>query len=145
MEVEIHRLTSPDRLVAFSEGYGILIIIVCVDDVSFDVCVCDSSIWRGQRRPHLHNRPRGRRRLPSQLAEYDDAAVKVSEIPYMSDESCLDTFGRERVFWGSDFPNVSDVATYEESLAWLERVESLSSTDHEWIAGRAFRRFAGIG
>ncbi|WP_276257136.1 amidohydrolase family protein [Halomontanus rarus] len=90
------------------------------------------------------------------LADYDDVAVKVSEIPHMSDEAYpyadmhdhvhwfLDTFGRERVVWGSDFPNVSDVATYEQSLTWLEHVDGLSETDREWITDRAFRDLAGL-
>ncbi|MCU4975314.1 amidohydrolase [Halobacteria archaeon AArc-m2/3/4] len=90
------------------------------------------------------------------LAAYDDVAVKVSEIPHMSDEEFpytdmhdhvrwfVDTFGRERVVWGSDFPNVSDVASYEESLTWLEHVDELSETDREWITDRAFRDLAGL-
>ncbi|MCU4742583.1 amidohydrolase family protein [Natronoglomus mannanivorans] len=90
------------------------------------------------------------------LAAYDDVAVKVSEIPHMSDEEFpytdmhdhvrwfVDTFGRERVVWGSDFPNVSDVASYEESLTWLEHVDGLSETDREWITDRAFRDLAGL-
>jgi predicted TIM-barrel fold metal-dependent hydrolase len=52
----------------------------------------------------------------------------------------LDQFGRERVVWGSDFPNVSDAATYEESLAWLEHVDGLSTADRKWLRGRAFER-----
>ena len=90
------------------------------------------------------------------LAEYDNVAVKVSEMPHMSNEAFpyedmhdhvrwfLDTFGRERVVWGSDFPNISDVATYEESLTWLEHVDGLSDTDREWITDRAFRELVSL-
>jgi len=89
------------------------------------------------------------------LAEYD-VAVKVSEIPHHSDEAfpyrdmhehvrwLLETFGRERVVWGSDFPNVSDVATYEESLRWLERVDGLSEKDRKWLTGRAYEDLIGL-
>ena len=92
----------------------------------------------------------------AELAAYDNVAVKVSEIPHFSNEDFpytdmhdhvrwfLDTFGRERVVWGSDFPNVSDVATYEESLTWLEHVGGLSDTDREWITDRAFRELVGL-
>lgn len=86
------------------------------------------------------------------LADYDAVAVKVSEIPHMSDSAFpyrdmhdhvrwfLDTFGRERVIWGSDYPNVSDVASYAESYNWLREVEGLSAGDREWLTGRSFRR-----
>ncbi|WP_324760756.1 amidohydrolase family protein [Haloarcula sp. GH36] len=91
------------------------------------------------------------------LAAYDGVAVKVSEIPHMSDSAFpyadmhdhvrwfLDTFGRDRVVWGSDFPNVSDVATYPESYNWLRQVDSVSKKDRQWITGTAFRRHVGLG
>jgi predicted TIM-barrel fold metal-dependent hydrolase len=90
------------------------------------------------------------------LASNENVAVKVSEVAHMSEEEfpyrdmhdhlrwLLDTFGRERVVWGSDFPNVSDVCSYEESLEWLDHVEGLSKTDREWLTGRAFRTHVGI-
>lgn len=56
----------------------------------------------------------------------------------------LDEFGRERVVWGPDYPNVSDEATYWEALQWLEHVEGLSETDLKWIRDRAFRSHVGI-
>jgi predicted TIM-barrel fold metal-dependent hydrolase len=86
------------------------------------------------------------------LAEHDSVAVKVSEVVHRSAEGFpyrdmhdhvrwfLDQFGRERVVWGSDFPNVSDAATYEESLAWLDHVDGLSTADRKWLRGRAFER-----
>lgn len=86
-----------------------------------------------------------------ELAAYDGVAVKVSSISYCSDEEFpyadmhehvrwfVDTFGRERVCWGSDFPNVSTDTTYAESRHWLNMVDGLSATDREWITGRAFR------
>ncbi|UHQ98807.1 amidohydrolase (plasmid) [Natrinema zhouii] len=88
------------------------------------------------------------------LAEYD-VAVKISEVVHRSEEEfpyrdmhdhvrwLLETFGRERVVWGSDFPNVSDDATYEESLQWLEHVDCLSKKDRAWVTGRSFRDLSG--
>lgn len=90
------------------------------------------------------------------LAEYENVAVKVSEAVHMSNESfpyrdlhdhvrwLLDRFGRERVIWGSDFPNVSDEADYVETLTWLRHVEGLSATDREWLTERAFRTHVGL-
>jgi len=90
------------------------------------------------------------------LAEYEGVAVKVSETPHMSESEfpyadmhdhlgwLLDTFGRERVVWGSDYPNVSDVATYAESLHWLDHVDGLSERDRAWLTGRAFRGHVGL-
>ncbi len=91
-----------------------------------------------------------------ELAAYDSIAVKASEIVHRSREAfpyadyhghlqwLLDTFGRERVIWGSDFPNVSDEATYGESLRWLDSVDFLSATDRTWLTERAFRRHVGL-
>jgi predicted TIM-barrel fold metal-dependent hydrolase len=88
------------------------------------------------------------------FTEYD-AAVKVSEIAHHSNEPYphadlhdhvrwfLEQFGRERVIWGSDYPNVSDVTGYAESRTWLEHVDGLSTADREWLTGRAARTFLG--
>ena len=90
------------------------------------------------------------------LAAHDSVAVKVSEIVHRSNEEFpyadmhghvrwfLEEFGRERVVWGSDFPNVSDEASYAESLDWLEHVDGLSDADRRWIRGRAFERHVGL-
>ena len=91
-----------------------------------------------------------------EVAAYDNAAVKVSEVPHMSDSAfpyadmhdrvgwLLDRFGRERVIWGSDYPNVSDVAAYGGARHWLRHVDTLSGTDREWLTGRAARRHLGV-
>jgi predicted TIM-barrel fold metal-dependent hydrolase len=88
------------------------------------------------------------------LASYD-VAVKVSEVPHVSGAGfpyedmhdhvrwLLETFGRERVVWGSDFPNVSDVASYEQSLHWLDHVDVLSEADRTWLTERAYRDLTG--
>ena len=94
------------------------------------------------------------------LAEYDRVAVKVSEVAHTSNEAypyedafdhlrwLLDTFGRDRVVWGSDFPNVSHPEfggmTYPETLAWLEEVPFLSDRDREALTGGAFRDLVGL-
>lgn len=90
------------------------------------------------------------------LAEYDTVAVKVSEIVHRSEADFpyadmhehvrwfLDRFGRERVIWGSDYPNVSDEATYEDAITWLEHVDGLSRSDREWVTDRAFREHVGL-
>ena len=90
------------------------------------------------------------------LAEYDTVAVKVSEIVHRSVEGfpyadvhdhvrwMIDEFGRERVILGSDYPNVSDEASYGESIEWLDRVDSLSAADREWITERAAREHMGV-
>jgi predicted TIM-barrel fold metal-dependent hydrolase len=91
------------------------------------------------------------------LAEYDNVTVKISEIAHTSNEDypyedahdhvrwLMDTFGRERVLWGSDFPNVSHPEfggmTYEESHSWLEHVDYLSNADRRWLLEDAARSF----
>ncbi|MFB6106872.1 MAG: amidohydrolase [Halobacteriaceae archaeon] len=86
------------------------------------------------------------------LAEYDGVLVKASEASHRTEAGfpyedvhgllrwLLEAFGRERVVWGSDYPNVSDVATYAEAVEWVEAVDFLSASDREWLTGRAFRR-----
>jgi len=81
--------------------------------------------------------------------------VKVSETPFVSDEAypyadvhdhlrwLLETAGRERVIWGSDFPDVSHPdygdAEYADALTWLDHVDGLSASDRTWLTERAFR------
>jgi len=91
----------------------------------------------------------------AELADYDGVCVKLSEIQHRSDEAFpyrdmhdhvawfLEQFGRERVLWGSDFPNVSDVAAYNEALHWLDHVECLSRRDRNWITGRTYESLTG--
>ncbi|GKZ15187.1 amidohydrolase family protein [Haladaptatus sp. T7] len=86
------------------------------------------------------------------FSEYDNVYAKVSEVQHRSAEEypysdmhdhvrwLLDKFGRERVIWGADFPNVSDVATYDECVTWLEHVDELSTGDINWLRGRSFER-----
>lgn len=89
-------------------------------------------------------------------ADEYNVAVKISEVVHRSEEGfpyedmhdhvrwLLETFGREQLVWGSDFPNVSDEATYEGSLRWLEHVDCLSKKDRKWLTGRSFETVAGI-
>jgi predicted TIM-barrel fold metal-dependent hydrolase len=92
----------------------------------------------------------------ARLAEYETVVAKLSEVPHLSTESfpyadvhdhvrwLLDRFGRERLAWGSDYPNISAVTDYERGLRWLDRVEGLSDVDREWLTGRSFRRHVGL-
>lgn len=89
------------------------------------------------------------------LAEFEHVYPKVSEVQHRSAESypyedihdhvrwLVEEFGRERVVWGADYPNVSDVATYEECVTWLDHVDGLSSADVEWLRGRSIERALG--
>lgn len=95
-----------------------------------------------------------------EMAEYDTVTVKVAEIAHTSNEAfpyedaydhlrwLLETFGRERVLWGSDFPNVSHAEyggmDYEETLAWLDHVPFLSDADRRWLTDRAARSFLEV-
>jgi len=57
----------------------------------------------------------------------------------------LDTFGRKRVLWGSDFPNVSNPEFggmgYVETHEWMEEVPYLSDADKRWLLDDAARSF----
>ncbi|MFC6964853.1 amidohydrolase family protein [Halocatena marina] len=91
------------------------------------------------------------------LSEYENVTVKISEIAHTSNEEhpyedafdhvrwLLDTFGRERVLWGSDFPNVSHPEfggmEYAETYEWLDEVPFLSDADRRWLCNDAARTF----
>lgn len=86
------------------------------------------------------------------LAEYENVLMKVSAVPFLSNESfpyhdihdvlrtLLDTFGRERLAWGSDYPVMSTIGTYGETLNWLDTVDGLSTADSRWLKQRSIRR-----
>jgi predicted TIM-barrel fold metal-dependent hydrolase len=91
------------------------------------------------------------------LAEYDNVTIKISEIAHTSNETypyedahehlrwLLEAFGRERVLWGSDFPNVSHPEfggmAYQETYTWLDEVSFLSDADRRWLLDKAPRSF----
>ena len=87
----------------------------------------------------------------SELAAHEHTVAKVSGIQKRSLEPfpfedmhdhvtwLLDEFGRERIVWGSDFPNVSDDSTYADSLAWLDHVDTLTTKDKSWIREKSAR------
>lgn len=94
-----------------------------------------------------------------ELAAFDSVGVKASHTPFMSDEQfpyrdihdllCLlvEEFGRERIAWGSDFPNVTqheDSVTYTEAYNWLFHVDRLSDTDRTYLEGESFERIASL-
>ncbi|MEF8802381.1 MAG: amidohydrolase family protein [Halolamina sp.] len=90
------------------------------------------------------------------LADAGDVLVKASAIPAISDEQfphrdvedkirwLLDTFGREKVAWGSDYPFISPETDYEETLTCLDRMDAVSDGEHRWLTERSFRRHVGI-
>jgi len=93
------------------------------------------------------------------LTDFDRVGVKISEVAHLSNEPypyedthdhlrwLLTTFGKERVIWGSDFPNVSHPefgnTTYQDSLSWLQEVPFLSDRDREYLTGNAFNDLIG--
>ena len=90
------------------------------------------------------------------LAENENVLVKASGVVTLSDEGypyrdkhdhvtwLVETFGRERVAWGSDWPNESNDATYLETLTWLQHVPELSEKDVTWITDRSFKHHHGM-
>lgn len=96
----------------------------------------------------------------TELADHDRVAMKISEVSILSNEGypyedtydhlrwLLDTFGRERIVWGSDWPNVnhpeSGGMSFDETLSWLDHVPFLTDRDREWFTGRAFEDLVGL-
>jgi predicted TIM-barrel fold metal-dependent hydrolase len=93
----------------------------------------------------------------AEFATYDNVGVKASHTPYMSNEGypyedvhdvlhwVLEEFGRDRVAWGSDFPNVTqhpDAVTYAEATNWVHHVDGLSDRDVDYLTGEAWAEMA---
>ncbi|VTU33433.1 putative metal-dependent hydrolase of the TIM-barrel fold protein [Variovorax sp. PBL-H6] len=51
----------------------------------------------------------------------------------------MDSFGKERVMWASDFTHNRAGATWAELLFYLREIPSLSEGDREWLFARAAR------
>ncbi len=89
------------------------------------------------------------------LAAAGDVLVKASAVPAISEEPyphrdvepkirwLLDTFGREKVAWGSDYPFISPVTDYASTLTCLEEMPGLSDGDRRWLTERSFREHVG--
>jgi L-fuconolactonase len=87
------------------------------------------------------------------IAEAGTVAVKLSSLPLISAtgwpyEDChahvhqlLEWFGADRLLLGSNYPWTHAAATYEESLSWLDAVESISHRDRASIAYRTAETF----
>ena len=90
------------------------------------------------------------------LAEAGDVLVKASAIPAISEEPyphhdvedkirwLLDTFGREKVAWGSDYPFISSQTEYASTLTCLAEMDAVSDGEHRWLTERSFRRHVGL-
>ena len=89
----------------------------------------------------------------AEFARFENVGVKASHTPFVSNRSfpyedvhevlywLLEEFGRERIAWGSDFPNVTqhpDGVTYAEAFDWLYHVDGLSETDRRYLEGDAW-------
>lgn len=89
------------------------------------------------------------------LAEYENVAVKATQLPVFSNDSgqhddlwpailaVLKAFGSSRVMWGSDFTRsaASGHLDCRSELDYLRNSERLSPADKEWLLGRALRSF----
>jgi L-fuconolactonase len=85
-------------------------------------------------------------------AAHPNVAIKWSHAPRLSQEAfpyrdvaeqlarVIDSFGVDRVLWGSDFTVTRDHHTYAESLFAVRANDLLSDTDKEWVLGRSLQR-----
>ena len=90
----------------------------------------------------------------TKLARLKNVAVKVSALPCYVDEPypfptiqpllrrVVDAFGPERCFWGTDLSHLP--CPYKQVVTlFTEEMKSLSSTELEWIMGRAIAEWLG--
>jgi L-fuconolactonase len=82
------------------------------------------------------------------MARLPNVAVKVSALPCYVDEGypfptlhplirrVVDAFGAQRCFWGTDLSHLP--CSYQQAVTlFTEELDFLSTTDKEWIMGRA--------
>jgi predicted TIM-barrel fold metal-dependent hydrolase len=58
--------------------------------------------------------------------------------PYLI--STLESFGRERVMWASDFTAIKISCTWAEALFYVREHASLSADDKAWVLGKTLRK-----
>ena len=89
------------------------------------------------------------------MAKLPNVAVKATALPCVVSEPfpfpslrepmrrLLESFGRERVFWGTDLTRLP--CTYLEARLFVEELDFLSPEDRRWLLGRAISRWLGWG
>lgn len=90
------------------------------------------------------------------LADHDNVAVKIAGVPLLSNDEYpyedlhgyvrwfLDNLGKERVVWGSDWPNMSQVTTYSNSLSWVEEIDGVTEEEYRWMTERSFKNLVSL-
>lgn len=86
------------------------------------------------------------------LAAYPNVSLKWTHAPRLSGGPypypdvlamllrVVDTFGRERVMWGSDSTQTRDHHSWAESLYYIRDTDQLSEDDKRWILGGSLRK-----
>lgn len=86
------------------------------------------------------------------LAPHQSVTVKLSGVPTLSRQPfpfldvwphvhrVIETFGPERVMWGSDCTRAEGLVTYEEGVRWLTDSGELGRTELQLILGQTLRR-----
>jgi predicted TIM-barrel fold metal-dependent hydrolase len=77
------------------------------------------------------------------------SAGHIWEYPYHEAQELIhefrDTYGAEKMIWGSDMPNVERFCTYTQSLDYIRyHCDFLTSTEKELILGGNAARFLGL-
>jgi len=92
-----------------------------------------------------------------QLAAYPNVALKFTGVPALSMEAfpfqdlwgrglidVIETFGPERLLWGSDFTRVKQHHTYSDELRFLLDTDRLSANDKETMLFRSTQHWLRI-
>lgn len=86
------------------------------------------------------------------LSDNGNVYVKVSSLPRSAElgwpyddlhpyvRNLLGWFGADRLMIGSDYPWMSDWATYGDCLSWAETMDGLSARDRAFLSYRTFDR-----
>ncbi len=89
------------------------------------------------------------------LAQYDNVFLKCSSVPSYSREAypyrdlwpklhrILETFGPERIMWGTDYSQHRDELTYQEALEYLRSSDEIGQTEKALLLGGTLTAVTG--
>jgi L-fuconolactonase len=85
--------------------------------------------------PNVYVKLSGAPTLSSRPFPFDDLDEPIREL--------VDTFGAERVLWGSDFTRTRPHHTYAEALGFLQSSRFLTQTEKDWLLGGSLQKLTG--
>jgi predicted TIM-barrel fold metal-dependent hydrolase len=114
-----------------------------LDNVRFVICHVGWPAWEGwEERALLAKHPRGW----TDLASLTSMFLHTQEYPYPIGQQhakwAVETFGSDRVMWGTDYPGILNYGTYRQHVDWVRKhCEFLTDEQRQCLLGGAAEKF----